>query len=270
MDKSLVIQNMFLHYSPLIKKDCSSIGADDMSRSIFESLNTDSDKYSLSEEECSNSKNILGEILDKIYDKYTEWADKHFGKNYSDQIAKYDKSNQVTSETENSSAKVLKQNLAEAKDKIKKFAAEHPENTRMNDIANLIEDVDISVTNGITWYVAVTFTDSKEIKFSMESENLDPTTCLKSLIHEMAHYLNGDVLSSVPEEVDVESFAIDMAEQIDNVKYCEDKEAYMAEFESRYKYSLNQGSNYGQNASPGYNGLPLNAGFVIDEDILSH
>lgn len=269
-----ILNNMHSHYSSLLKNNCRSLGADEISKSIFEKIDTNK-SYELSQEEITVARPNLKTIIAEIACKYTSLINNIFGEKYSQQLEKANNNptikdiNNTYSEEVNSSHKIILQNLQDAANKIKEFAKNHPENNRIQKIASNLDVImkNIQVTNEDKGYIAETITGDNKIIFNATSfENLDPDNLLKNFLHELAHYIDGDELSSIAEELDVEAFAIETTEDILGTTFIENKEEYLTEFKERYNY--NRTSNYGE-SSPGYNGIPINAGFVIKNDIVS-
>ena len=270
-NKAEIINNMQAHYQNLLTENYRDFGNDDISASIFKKLDTNGN-FKLDSSEILDANNTLKDVITSVAEKFYESASKLFGKNYTEQLKDAEKNKNIQnkqSETKsdnklNNSEKVILQNVEEAKAKIIEYAKQHPEDNRIQQIAQEIGKlVNNTTTSKDGDYVAVTYPDENRIVFNAkETENLDPDIALKNLIHEAAHYINGDDLSSQREEVDVESYAIDVAESITKKTLYEDKEAHLDEFGKRYKTNSNTGKS-----SPGYDGIPLNAGFVINEDI---
>ncbi len=266
--KPQILTNMQTHYGSLIKAGATGLGNDEMSKSIFGKFDTNGDRTISADEINANNVNIQ-QVLSEVAMQFKDLASKFFGNNYTEQLKKAEET-QTNPPNEqnngnNSSEKVILQNIQDAHQKILKYAEAHPEDTRIQEYAQKLQELELSVTSKDADFVAETISGDKSITFSAKTlENLDPNTVLKNLLHEVGHYVNGDELSSIPEEIDVESFAIDTAENITGQKIVENKEEHINEFASRYESGMS--SNYGK-YSPGYNGIPINAGFTINNEI---
>lgn len=273
-DKTQIISNMKAHYGSIIKAGISSIGSDEMSKSIFSQIDKNQDG-TLNEKELGGCESTLSSIIADAAENFYEMASKFFGKTYTQQLDKANEKEHPPEEVakpaeewKTPTQRVIQQNLDEGFAKIAKYAQEHPEDERIQSYMKKIEEIKqgTEITDEATDFTASTITgDMKTIYNGTEMENLDPDMALRTIIHEAGHYINGDELSSIKEEVDVETYALDTTENITGKSLFENKEKYLKEFSNLYE---NSGANYGK-SSPGYNGIPLNAGFVIKEDITS-
>lgn len=276
-DKTLIINNMKAHYGSIIKAGISSIGSDEMSKSIFSQIDKNQNGM-LNEKEVSGCESTLSSIINNVAENFYEMASKFFGKTYTQQLDKANEKNQTQNpegadqaagEWKSPTQKVIQENLDEGFAKIAQYAQEHPEDERIQSYMKKIEEIKqgSEITDETTYYTAATITGDKKIIYDgTEVDNLDPDTMIRTIIHEAGHYINGDELSSITEEVDVETYALDTTEKITGKPVVENKEEYLQEFAEMYENSM--GANYGK-SSPGYDGIPLNAGFVINDEITS-
>lgn len=263
-DKSQIIQNMTAHYNSLLKSGCTSLGANEMSQSIFMSLDADN-SGTLEKAEIEGSQTSLADIIKDAAEDFYKEAAKFFGKSYSDKLEKANE-NQAPNNTQNPSERIINQNISESYEQIMKYAQEHPEDKRLQEYVAKIKEnkPDTSAKPMEEHLIAALEYEKNEINFnSTNLDNLEQKETLKTLIHEMGHYSNGDNLTSVAEEVDVESYAIDTTEKITGEKVVDYKPAYLQEFAKIYKKL-----GYGD-ISPGYEGIPKNAGFTVDGKIES-
>lgn len=269
LNKTQIISNMFAHYSSIAKNGHNTIGSDALSVFIFKKLDINNNNK-LDSNEIKDLSTVLNNLTEEEL-REGGIAENTFGDSYTTQLEKA-KSPQFSGEINNfarpgttDSEKIVSQNLNEACYKLIEYARLHPEDERLQQYVAKLNELkgNLTVSSDNYSYEALTVTGERTIDFAAnQAEILNPDRTMQALIHELGHYVNGDDLSSVAEELDVEEYSIGLTEKITGKPLYEDKEAHMKEFATRYQQR--RGGNYGTLASPGYNGLPINSGFVID------
>lgn len=169
---------------------------------------------------------------------------------------------------EEEAKKIVQEKVQNSKEDIIKYAAEHPEDTKIQDYAKILKDKSLNFSfenynptaiaenkldengknNIILYYDAPNYYDTKE-----------KTTAI--LLHELEHARSGDNLSSIAEETSAQSYAMGTTRKMYNIENVfKDDKKYLEEFPKRYSLLEN---------SPGYNGLPESLGVCVEGKIQS-
>ena len=269
-DNGIIVKNMTLHYSSLIKKGCNNLGSDKISKSIFAQLDLDK-SGKLDKEEIANSKETLSEIITNIAQKYKKELSKLFGENYSETLSKAENNPEIENKLK-PSEKVLHQNIQDAHEEIINYSNNNPEDKQLQEYLANSKNVKFKLCDASDKefkdqadfaqnIAAVAKVSKEEIKFNKTIINLDKTQTIKYLLHELGHYSNGDDLDSVTEEKAVERYAVETTEKITGEELVKDKDEYIEKFGKIYS---DQGY---PDHSPGYSGIPKNSGIMINGDI---
>lgn len=271
-DIGTIVKNMNTHYSSLIKKGCENIGSDKISQSIFNQLDKDS-SGKLEKSEINSSQESLSEIITNIAQKHKNDLSKLFGSNYNETLSKAENNPEIKSNLK-PSEKVIHQNIQDAHQEIIDYSKQHPEDKQLQEYLANSKDVKFKLYNASDKEykdqanfakntAAMAKPSQKEIGFNNSIINLDGTKTLKALLHELGHYSNGDDLDSVTEEKAVERYAIETTEKITGEEIVKNKDEYIEKFGKLY--SLQGYPDH----SPGYSGIPKNAGIAVNGDLES-
>jgi hypothetical protein len=157
------------------------------------------------------------------------------------------------------SAQLMKEKLGKTIDKM--VTSKSPASDKYKQILSTVKPGSLKLEIMPHGVSAVTeIGDANKIKFNLESEqNYDDKILMKTFLHELQHYADGDNLTSVTEEIEAEKAAMKDAKSILGVKNIFSKgkdETHLERFESLYR-----NSNYAF-YSPGH-GIPRNVGIVI-------
>ncbi len=240
---SKFFQNVQNHYGSLIKAGATSFGKDEMSISIFNKIDTDKDGI-ISQKEIDAVKSSIGQIIGEA-------------------IIGASKAKTMSRVQE----KVLNDDIQTAYNKVLEYAKNHPEDERIQQYAKLAKEMMQngkiqagSIPQEHTAGIYDADTSAITLDFD-EYKNSDQVLVI--LLHELGHAIGKDGLDSISEEKDVESYAREIAAKITGKSKEEISDISIDEFLQPYK-----DSNYPQ-SSPGYDGIPKNAGITIDYEIQS-
>ena len=251
-----IIANMKTHYAGLMKVGATDFGGDFMSKTIFNMINTDKTN-ALTQEEIDVAIQNFDTFLAKSIENDSFYAELHFGKSYTEAAEKTDRTSGKTV-----SEQIVENNLNEAVEMIFEYAQQHPEDAIVQKFAEKLKEIKsngkLILTNIETGGVAGRAiknedgTDTILIDNRDSLNNLTPEYLLQTLLHELRHAMESDVINSKAEEVEAETISRELADKISGkVRFNEP----ISFFESNY-------NGYAE-ASPGTYNIPQNTGIAI-------
>lgn len=243
---SKVFQNIQTHYGGLIKSGATSLGSDAMSISIFNKIDTNKDGI-ISQSEIDAAKPSLGQIFSESINNFKSFANVMYGPKPQEDA--------------------LNEHISTAYNKILEYAKDHPEDERIQHYAKIAQEM---MKNGkieagyIKEENVEGIYEAKDNTITLDADQFGTQdNVLLCLLHELGHARGKDSLDSISEEKDVESYAREIAAKITGKSVEEISDGTIEEFLQLYK------DNKYPKSSPGYDGIPKNAGITIDYEIQS-
>lgn len=251
-----IIANMHTHYAGLMKAGASNFGENFMSKSIFNSVDTDHNG-TISQEEIDTAMPNLDSYIAKSIEKDSFYAELHFGKSYTEAKAKTDPNSDKTV-----SEQIIENNLNKVIEQIYSYAKAHPEDTTVQKYAQklkkIISEGKLILTNiedsGIAGRAKKNDdgTDTVLIDNHDSLKNLTSEYLMETLLHELRHTMETDDINSKAEEIEAERTARKLTDKIDGKLRFEES---ISDFERGY-------SAYAE-ASPGTYNIPENTGIAL-------
>ena len=160
--------------------------------------------------------------------------------------------------------KIVSDKVEVAKQRIIKYASEHPEDKKIQEYAELAQKTKFTLAKSSNAAAECKIEGGKELCFYYNSSDYYASEKFTTtiMLHELEHLNNNDALDSKKEELAATKSALEEAHKIyntDNI-YGNDK-AFLDAFAEKYQ-------GYSDN-SPGYGGLPEGLGVCVDGEIKS-
>lgn len=259
---SQTVENMFNYYTEVFQNKYQVPSDDKITISLFQKLDKNKDG-DIDKAEQINLHSAITELNKE--GKYQKEIDATFGTSYTEAMSKTNRKHN-NAQTE----KVIQANINKVLNKIQEYARQHPEDEKVQQYANKLNELKSKIKIVRTDNPAGGFFDPKTQCININANitsNLNETTLAKLLIHEATH-IDGDAISSHAEELNAERTGIEITEKIYNTTLIENKEEYLNQFINRYN---NLPEDFGGEAeySPGYGGVPAGAGIEVEGEIQS-
>lgn len=245
-----ILANMQANYSGLLKAGATNLGTDNMSKSIFAKIDADGNG-SLTQIEIDTAMPSLSDILKNAAANAKDFARTMFGGSENEQM--------------------VDKNIENTCNRIIQYAKEHPEDERIQKYAAKIQELfkngNLTSTDSLPLNIVAKhnagWSFNEQILLNNNRIRLrnDEDYVLLCILHELGHAESGDALDSISEERDVESYAREITQKIAGKKTDEFLDGSIDEFMGIYAAL--------PKSSPGYNGIPKNAGVTIDYEIES-